>query len=266
MLLFLELILLGLFVGMITGVTGASGVLVLVPVLSTFFDLPLPVILGTSLFVDVIASISVSIAYARAKNLDIKGVVWILVGSLFGAQIGSYFMISISGVFIMTVLSICMVIFGRKMWQSGFDQYGSPSMTIPEKFSKYFRTPLGMILSGFLIGLTTGIFGAGGGLTIFVVLYSFLKFPIKKAIGTSSFIMLLTALSGVVGYAENNNLDWKFGLIVGISAAVGGAFSSVLANRMNEKFLAKLIGVFFVFLALVMLVLKVAVPFFGLDF
>ena len=137
---------------------------------------------------------------------------------------------------------------------------------IGEKYADYLRTPLGMLVAGLLIGLATGIFGAGGGLTIFIFLYSFLKFPIKKAIGTSSFIMLLTALSGVVGYAENSNLDMKLGLIIGISAAVGGAFSSIFANKMNEEFLARLIGIFFILLALMMFVLKVAIPFLGLDF
>ena len=87
------LILLGIFIGAITGITGASGVLIMVPILSTFFDIPLPVILGTSLLVDVIVSVSVSIAYSHSKNVDIKGILWILVGTLLGAQIGSFFVV-----------------------------------------------------------------------------------------------------------------------------------------------------------------------------
>ncbi len=71
---FFELVLLGLFIGGVTGVTGASGVLLMVPIFSTFYDIPLPIILGTSLLVDVIVSTSVSFAYARAKNVDIKGI------------------------------------------------------------------------------------------------------------------------------------------------------------------------------------------------
>lgn len=266
MLLTIKFIVLGLFVGVITGVTGASGVLILVPVLSTFFNFSLPVILGTSLFVDVIASIFVSYAYARAKNLNIKGTVWILVGALFGAQIGSFFVVSVSKILIMAVLALGMMFFGFKMWQSGLAKEKHKSIILPERLSLYVRTPIGMILCGLLIGLTTGIFGAGGGLTIFVILYSFLKFPLKKAIGTSSFIMLLTALSGVVGYGENQNLNISLGLIIGISAAVGGLASSIIANRMNEEFLARLIGGFFIFLAFVMLILKVLFPLLNLNF
>lgn len=258
-----ELILLGLFVGVVTGLTGASGVLLLVPILSTFFDIPLPIILGTSLLVDVIACLPISYTYARAKNLDILGTVWLIVGALMGAQIGSFFVISISKTFIMAVLALGMVFFGIKMWQSGFSQDRHFSINISGHLSKHLKTPIGMILSGLVIGLTTGIFGAGGGLTIFVILYSFLNFPLKKAIGTSSFVMLLTAFSGVIGYWDNGNLNLTLGLIIGISAAVGGALSSMLANRMNEKTLTKLIGGFFISLAIVMILLKVVMPLLG---
>ena len=263
---FFELILLGLLVGGITGITGASGVLIMVPIFSTFFNIPLPVILGTSLFVDVIASVSVSFAYARAKNLDIKGTLWILIGALVGAQVGSFFVVSVSKIFIMFVLSLCLIFFSIKMWRSGFSKYKDKALFVPEKISVSLETPIGMILSGLVMGLTTGIFGAGGGLTIFIFLYYFLKFPLKKAVGTSTFIMLLTALSGVIGYAKNGNLDISFGIIVGVSAAVGGILSSIFANKINEQFLARIIGIFFAFFALIMLILKVIFPLFHLDF
>lgn len=261
-----ELILLGLFVGGVTGITGASGVLILVPILSTFFNMPLPIILGTSLLVDVIASIPVSYTYARARNLNIKGTVWIIVGALIGAQIGSFFVVSVSKIVIMGVLALGMIYFGVKMWQSGFSKDNNFSITISGGLSNFLKTQVGMILSGLVIGLSTGVFGAGGGLTIFVILYSFLNFPIKQAIGTSSFIMLLTAFSGVIGYFDNGNLHIALGLTIGISAAVGGALSSIVANRMNEDLLARLIGAFFIFLAVIMITLKVIFPLVGVGY
>ena len=262
----IELILLGLFIGGITGITGASGVLILVPILSTFFNLSLPVILGISLSVDIIASIGVSYTYFRSHNLDIKGVSWLIVGALLGAQIGSFFVVSISKIFIMAVLATGMIYFGIKMWQSGFSNDKKFSITLYGNLSNFIKTQIGMILCGLIIGLTTGIFGAGGGLTIFIILYSFLNFPLKKAIGTSSFVMLLTAFSGVVGYWAGGNLNIAMGLILGISAAIGGTMSSILANKMEEKTLARLIGIFFIFLAIVMITLKVVFPLIGMEF
>jgi len=263
--LIIELILLGLFVGGVTGVTGASGVLIMVPILSTFFDVSLPVILGTSLFVDIIASAAVSFTYGKSKNLDIVGTLWILIGALLGAQVGSFYVVSVSRVLIMLVLALCMFFFGLKMWRSGLSNHKHNTLVVPEKISFYFKTPIGMILSGLVIGLSTGIFGAGGGLTVFIVLYSFLEFPLKKAVGTSSFIMLVTALSGVVGYAKYGNLDIYLGLIIGLSAAVGGILSSIFANKINEEFLTRIIGGLFIFFAFTMFLLKVLFPFLNLN-
>jgi uncharacterized membrane protein YfcA len=78
--------------------------------------------------------------------------------------------------------------------------------------------------------------------------------------------MLLTALSGVAGYASHGNLDISLGLIIGISAAIGGALSSVIANKINEELLTRIIGGFFIFFAVVMLILKVIFPLFNLEF
>jgi len=253
-------ILIGLIVGGITGITGSSGVLVLIPIFTTFFDIPLHVVLGTSLFVDVIASSSVSYSYYRAKNIDIKESLWIIIGALVGAQIGSYYVVSVSRIFIMVIIAICMILFGFKMFKSGLSKNQNDNLKVPEKFSVHLRTPVGMVIMGLIIGTITGIFGAGGGLSVFIILYSILGFDIKRAVGTSSFVMLLTAVSGVWGYSQRGNVDFDIGLIVGISAAVGGAITSVFANKVNEKFLARLIGAFFVFFAFVMIFLKVLTP------
>jgi uncharacterized membrane protein YfcA len=250
-------IFIGIIVGGITGITGASGVLVLIPIFTTFFDIPLPVVLGTSLLVDVIASASVSYSYYQAKHIDIRKSLWIITGALLGAQIGSYFVVSISRSFIMIILAICMIVFGFKMFKSGLSKNESSNLTVPDHIANRLKTPLGMGIMGLIIGVITGIFGAGGGLTVFIILYSVLRFDIKKAVGTSSFVMLLTAVSGVVGYTQNGNIDFKLGLIIGLSAAVGGAVTSFFANKVPEKILARLIGIFFVLFALLMVVLKV---------
>jgi uncharacterized membrane protein YfcA len=93
-----------------------------------------------------------------------------------------------------------------------------------------------------------------------------LGFSVKKAVGTSVFIMFITAFSGVIGYFENSNLNIQLGIILGISAAVGGAFSSFFANKIKEEILARFIGGFFIFFALVMFVLKVLFPFLHISF
>jgi uncharacterized protein len=261
--LLIKFIILGFITGAITGITGASGVLIVVPVLSTFFDFPLHVVLGTSLLVDVIASIVVAFAYWRNKHVDIKNTTWLLIGSLIGAQAGSYFVFGVSKSFIIIAIAIAMILFGWGMWRSGKLKKELRIVNLPEKFSNILNTPIGLIICGLIIGLLTGIFGAGGGLSVFIILYSLLQFPLKTAVGTSTLIMSLTALSGVIGYVQYDNLDWSIGLVIGLAAAVGGIFSSIFANRISDEILSRLIGISFVLLAVVMVLLKVIFPLLG---
>jgi len=255
-----EFIIVGLLTGIITGLTGASGVLIVVPILTTLFVMPLPIVLGTSLMVDVLASLSVSFNYARNRHIDIKKAVWILIGSLIGAQVGSFFVVSVSKLLINSVLSLAMIFFGVSMWRSGVIHRPAKAIALPENLVVYFQKYLSLIVIGFLIGLATGIFGAGGGLAIFIVLYSLLRLPIKTAVGTSIFVMFLTALSGVMGYIRYGRFDLTAGLIIGLAAALGGAVSSWFGNRIRDDILARLIGAFFILLALLLIVFKIIIP------
>ncbi|MEI7765642.1 MAG: sulfite exporter TauE/SafE family protein [bacterium] len=249
------LVLLGILIGSMVGITGASGVLIMVPILSSFTNLPMPIILGTSLMVDVIVSFSVTTTYASFRNVKTKGIQWILFGSFIGAQIGSLFVVAIPKVIIILIIVIGMIGFGLRMLK---DKVSS------EKGSETLGKPLPMFIWGIIVGLTTGLFGAGGGIMTFLMLRYFLKFSTKKAIGTSTLIMLITAIFGVAGYILNSNLDFKLSLIIGVPAFIAGMIISAIANKINDNVLNRVIGMTFIISALFMLVSKIIIPLFGI--
>jgi len=85
----LGLIALGLCSGGVTGLIGSSGVLIVVPALTLLFGLSIHVAIGTSLAVDVIASIILSIIYFRMGNVELKLGLGLALGAVVGAQVGS---------------------------------------------------------------------------------------------------------------------------------------------------------------------------------
>lgn len=85
----IALILIGIFTGTITSLIGSSGVMIIVPLLSMFFGLSIHMAIGTSLMVDVIASITVAYNYYKNGNVDLKPGMWIAIGSLGGSQVGA---------------------------------------------------------------------------------------------------------------------------------------------------------------------------------
>lgn len=69
-------IIVGLITGTVTSLIGASGVCVVVPALTLFFDLNSHLAIGTSLMVDVITSIVVAINYFKHGNVRLQASLW----------------------------------------------------------------------------------------------------------------------------------------------------------------------------------------------
>ncbi|MEJ2777257.1 TSUP family transporter, partial [Stygiolobus sp. RP850M] len=80
----LLLILIGIGVGALTGITGSSGVLIVVPALS-YLGLSFKSAVGSSLLIDVITTISVVIVYIKNKNADFRISAVLALGAVTGA-------------------------------------------------------------------------------------------------------------------------------------------------------------------------------------
>ena len=84
-------ILIGLGTGLVVGITGASGVLLVVPLLTILMGTSMHTAVGTSLFVDVITPLFVAYSYYRRGNVNLKAALWLAVGAIVGAQAGALF-------------------------------------------------------------------------------------------------------------------------------------------------------------------------------
>ena len=247
------ILLIGFFTGIATGLTGASGVMVVVPLTNLLLGMPVHIAIGTSLMADVIASCAVSWTYYRHGNTDIRSGFWVAIGSIFGAQVSAGFAVAIPenglGMLFGGGMIISSVIMARRGTSEVAEGYGGGSFFNFK--SDTMRYAMATFL-GYLLGTMTGIFGSGGGIMIFLVLFFVLKFPVKKAIGTSTMIMAITAASGCFGYAMHGKIDMAVGLMIGFSAVAGGSASARLANRINEKYLLWTLVAVFIILGVIM--------------
>lgn len=92
------------------------------------------------------------------------------------------------------------------------------------------------LLSGIHIGLFCGFVGAGGGVLLLITLTSVLGYSLKTAVGTSTFIMTFTALTGAVSHIIIGGTVNVTALVVCVIAALVGARASALfANKVDAK-------------------------------
>ena len=251
----------GLCSGGVTGLIGASGILVVVPALTVVLGLPVHVAIGTSLAVDVIASAAVSYVYYRRGNVELKSGVGLALGAVLGAQVGSRLAAYIPEWRLGRGFSIFLIISGVGFWRRSMGwKLPIPSGTsrrVEADATRGSHVELKRIAAsfviGFLLGIISGVFGAGGGILFLLTLILLLKYPIHKAIGTSTLIMAVTALSGAIGYAINGYTSLTAAILVGTGAIVGGRVGAIYANKVPEKKLQKITGSIFVILGVLMI-------------
>jgi hypothetical protein len=92
-----------------------------------------------------------------------------------------------------------------------------------------FNYPL-IVLEGLLVGLLTGIVGAGGGFLIIPALVLMAKLPMKKAVATSLLIIAIKSLIGFIGDIETLEIDWTF-LMFFTSLSVVGIFVGIWLSK-----------------------------------
>jgi hypothetical protein len=259
------LVAIGVCSGAVTGLIGASGVLVVVPALTLVLGLPIHAAIGTSLAVDVIASAVVSYVYYRMGNIELRSGVGLALGAVLGAQAGSRFAAMVPSARLGRAFGFFLIVAGAGrlsgkgllglLHPSDASRKVEPSRGTGSKprTSVEFKRVAFSIIVGFLLGILSGIFGAGGGILFLLTLILLLKYPIHKAVGTSTLMMAVTALSGAIAYALNGYISFLAAALVGAGTIAGGRIGAVYANKVPEETLSKIIGAIFVALGVFMI-------------
>lgn len=249
----IEIICIGLVTGTITSLIGASGVTVVVPSLTLLFGINSHLAIGTSLLVDVITSIVVSIDYIKHKNVRLQASIWITVGSIIGAQLGSHWAGIISDTKLSGIFAIMLIISGISTLRKKNNSF-DPNKGV--HFKSKFAQTMALLGLGFGIGIISGLVGAGGGVMMLLTIIFILHYPMHQAVGTSTVIMAITALSSLLGYARQGNVDWKYGLWIALGAVVAGIIGSRFANKIDEQKLNKVVAWVFIGLGIIMIGMK----------
>ena len=236
--------------GTVTAISAGSGVTIVVPLLTIFLGYTIHEAIGTSLLVDVIASIIVAYNYYRYDKVDLKAGLWLALGAIVGAQVGSHFASFIPQVGLKGGFSVFIIISGLTFFYRAFGKR-KLSLNILKFKHKTLRL-ITTIVIGLYIGISTGLFGTGGGATILLVLIYIMDFPIHMAIGTATALMAITAASGVVGYTIQGHIPWLDGIIIGLAAVASGTLFSKAANRASEKTLNIAVGSIFIVIGIAM--------------
>lgn len=97
---------------------------------------------------------------------------------------------------------------------------------------------------GIVIGLVTGLLGAGGGFLLIPFLVLVVKIPMKQAVGTSLLIIALNSMIGFTGDIGHFAINWKFLLTITAVAIAGIFIGGSLSKKLHGDQLKKAFGWF----------------------
>lgn len=147
-----------------------------------------------------------------------------------------------------------------KTGETAKDATPASSGTAPTQKGLHFNAAwqqiLALIIVGFVIGIISGLVGAGGGVMVLIALIFILRYPMHEAIGTSTVIMAITALASTIGYGAQGSIDYQWSLLIALGAVVAGIIGSKFANKIDERRLKQIVSVIFIVIGLAMAVMQ----------
>lgn len=241
--LILGLLLSGL-IGLSLGLIGGGGSIITVPVLVYVIGVEVHDAIGMSLAVVGGTSVVGSFLHHRRGTLQLKTGLIFGVSGVVGALAGSPLTHLLSPPVLLTTFAAMMLVIAVLMIRrkvSGDEQ-------IAEKPNTWKA-----LLAGFGVGVLTGFLGVGGGFLIVPALVMFGGLSIKRAVGTSLFVIFLNCLAGFIGHLSQNHFHWSLTVLVTGLAVIGTIVGSFLSHRIPAHRLQKGFAVFVLIVAIFLL-------------
>lgn len=113
----------------------------------------------------------------------------------------------------------------------------SPALSTREAADAVSRSVGRIVAVGVIAGFTSGLFGVGGGIIIVPALVLFAGFRQKIATGTSLTAIVPIAISGIVGYAVEGEVDFAAAMCVAAGAVVGAMIGTRWLKRISAPVL-----------------------------
>jgi uncharacterized protein len=99
---------------------------------------------------------------------------------------------------------------------------------------------------GLFGGVSSGLFGVGGGIVMVPAMVYLLNTNIKTAIGTSLVVIIPTAITGAFKHQQLGNIDWRLAASLIPLAIVGGVIGAALTKPLPADTLKKFFGGFMI--------------------
>ena len=238
-------------IGISLGLIGGGGSILTVPVLVYLFRIDAVLATSYSLFIVGTTSVIGSVTYFQKGLVNIKTAIVFGIPSILAVFLTRAFLVPAIplevlqvGNFLITKSILLMLLFAVLMIFASYSMIKKEKIKV-EKIEQpqVFNYPM-ILLEGMVVGVLTGLVGAGGGFLIIPALVVLSKLPMKEAIGTSLVIIAAKSLIGFFGEHSGAMIQWVFLSKVTLFAIVGIFIGIIISKKIDGAKLKPAFGWF----------------------
>ena len=249
------LVLVGVGIGVLSGLLGIGGGTIMVPVLRLGYGLNAFMATATSLFAIIPISLAGAIMHIRARScfpklgllLGIAGAVTSSAGVYLGS-ISPSWLIMLAAAIIIVYSAFTMLRKALRMGKGGTDPatptgnkgtdpHGAheAKQTPPCAFAFTRKNAALAVVIGLIAGFASGYVGVGGGFIMVPLMTAWLGIPMKRTSGTSLIAIIILAIPGVIQQAFLGHIDYLAGIMLCVGAIPGAVLGARLVPRVPER-------------------------------
>lgn len=230
----IELAILGVGVGALSGFFGIGGGTVSVPIL-LYLGFGIKEAIGISVMQMVAGSLMAAYIHKKNQTYTISDVKYFGFGGIIGAMIGGI-LVKVLDAAILEWLFLGIVAFTL-----GRLAFSSPVPTRTEVINRPLYTTIG---TG--IGVFSGMLGVGGSILMTPILVSFMGFPLKKASAVGLFFVMFTSISAFITLLGLGMINLNAGLVMALSSLFGIMAGIWLLNRVKVARYKQILVAFYI--------------------
>jgi uncharacterized membrane protein YfcA len=243
------LLVLGMLAGGVGALTGIGGGLIITPILTLVFGVPIHQAIGTSLCCVIATSSGAAASYVEHHLSDIRLGMTLELATSIGAVSGAVVAGMLPREALAVLFAIMLTYAGSTMVRRSFKKGPTDADGLEPYTPK--RLPLGLFGSG-LAGVVSGLLGVGGGPIKVPVMYLVMGIPFKVATATSNFMIGVTAAASAFIYYSRGDVQLLITTPTAIGVFVGAGLGTHLMRRTPSNRLILLFSIIMFYFAAMM--------------
>jgi uncharacterized membrane protein YfcA len=241
----------GLIAGLFGSLLGLGGGVLIIPMLTLVFGVPMKEAVGASLICVIATSCGAASLYVKKHMADIRLGMTLELATTIGAIAGGLVAGIIKPEALSILFSFLLFYVALSMIRKKAEE-NSKGNSSTQRDYHITNLPLGMGAS-FFAGNISGLLGVGGGVVKVPTMYLLMGVPLKIAAATSNFMIGVTATAGAFVYYARGEVD----LFVSAATMIGVFFGALIGSRIlhliKTEYLKKVFVIVLLYLSLEML-------------